>query len=207
VFPIVVGTIVIASQASVMLLDTYIKYNSFWPKAPYKNDATSLIFFLIIAAVTVGLLLKNGAELAAPTWVVYFSVSSLHFDSIRRRIRNIREQERSRRNQVQRQHKIAMDTTGKCQTRINRARVRRILRDDWNPIGLDPNEAEDEYDAYADKIYVMLMHEGASEQTISSYLFKVVIERIGLPDSKRLVENSSNVAKLLVNARSEFESS
>jgi len=95
VFPIVVGTIVIASQASVMLLDAYIKYNSFWPKAPYKNDVTSLIFFLIIAAVTAGLLLKNGAELAAPTWVVYFSVSSLHFDSIRRRCKNIREQEGS----------------------------------------------------------------------------------------------------------------
>jgi hypothetical protein len=55
------------------------------------------------------------------------------------------------------------------QSRENRARVRRILLHDWDPIGIqDIPEASDEYDRYADKAYVMLMDERATADRIAA---------------------------------------
>jgi hypothetical protein len=49
----------------------------------------------------------------------------------------------------------------KYQSRVNRTRLRQILLRDWDPIGVQhAPEASDEYDAYADRAYVMLMDEG-----------------------------------------------
>ena len=57
----------------------------------------------------------------------------------------------------------------KCQSRENRARVRRILLQEWDPIGIrDAPEASDEYDRYADRAYVMangqLTFSGAADE-------------------------------------------
>lgn len=60
----------------------------------------------------------------------------------------------------------------KYQSRENRARVREILLRDWDPIGVyGIPQAADEYDAYADKAYVMLMDEGATANEIAGYLY------------------------------------
>ncbi len=71
----------------------------------------------------------------------------------------------------------------KYQSRENRARVRRILLHDWDPIGIhDVPEASDEYDRYADKAYVMLMDEKATADVIAACLYYVAAEHMGLVD-------------------------
>jgi hypothetical protein len=58
--------------------------------------------------------------------------------------------------------------------------VREVLRE-WDPIGVrDAPEADDEYDSYVGKAYVMLMDEGATANTILDYLFRVPTLDLGL---------------------------
>jgi hypothetical protein len=48
----------------------------------------------------------------------------------------------------------------KYQSRENRAKIREILMHEWDPIGVrDAPEAQDEYDAYVGRVYVMLVDE------------------------------------------------
>ena len=76
---------------------------------------------------------------------------------------------------------------------------------DWDPIGVNGiPEATDEYDAYADKAYVMLMDEGATASEIAGYLYIVATEHMGLTDHGHLAERSDQVAQLLVQLRPEF---
>ena len=59
----------------------------------------------------------------------------------------------------------------KYQSRENRKTVRTVLKEHWDPIGVARvREVSDEYDAYADKAYVMLMDEKASSDDIANYL-------------------------------------
>jgi hypothetical protein len=94
----------------------------------------------------------------------------------------------------------------KYQSRENRARVRAILWQEWDPIGInDLEDAEDDqYDAYADKAYVMLTDQGATAKEIADYLFAVATEHMALKDRARQFELSDKVARLLVSLRPEF---
>jgi hypothetical protein len=93
----------------------------------------------------------------------------------------------------------------KYQSRENRARVRRILLHDWDPIGVrDIPEASDEYDTYADKAYVMLMVERATADMIAAYLFKIAAEHMGLGHQAQLEKVSRTVAETLIALRPEF---
>jgi hypothetical protein len=93
----------------------------------------------------------------------------------------------------------------KYRSRENRARVRRIFLEQWDPIGIgDAPGAEDEYDAYADRAYVMLMEEEASARQIAAYLLDTATGHIGLSNSRRLEERCEKVAQLLVTLRPEF---
>lgn len=94
----------------------------------------------------------------------------------------------------------------KHQSRENRAHVRRILLQDWDPIGIrDIPEASDEYDRYADKAYVMLMDERATAESIASYLYGIAVEHMGLGHSALGKEDARSVAETLVALRPEFE--
>ena len=94
----------------------------------------------------------------------------------------------------------------KYQSRENRSRVRKILLHEWDPIGVQGvSEASDEYDAYADHAYVMLMDERATADTIATYLYGIAAGHMGLGHSQECEEASQNVAKILVALRSEFE--
>ena len=64
---------------------------------------------------------------------------------------------------------------------------------------------DDEYDAYADKAYAMLMDERASGASIAAYLFNVATEHMRLSDRPGLAERSDHVAHILVGMRTEFE--
>lgn len=62
----------------------------------------------------------------------------------------------------------------KYQSRENRAKIREILIQEWDPIGVrDVPQAQDEYDSYIGRVYVMLMDEGATRQAVAAYLFDI----------------------------------
>jgi hypothetical protein len=94
----------------------------------------------------------------------------------------------------------------KYRSRRNRARVRELFWREWDPIcinnlGAPPNE----YDRYADKAYVMLMHEGRSAQEIADYLYFISSEHMGLGARQRLSDLANLTAEKLVALRPSFE--
>jgi len=94
----------------------------------------------------------------------------------------------------------------KYQSRENRARVRDVLMREWDPIGVAGiPEAADEYDAYANKAYVMLMDDRATAEAISAYLFEIATSHMGLTNSQELADRSDRAAKTLFAMRPEFE--
>ncbi|PPQ31528.1 hypothetical protein CCR94_09265 [Rhodoblastus sphagnicola] len=77
---------------------------------------------------------------------------------------------------------------------------------EWDPIGVsDDPEAWDEYDAYAGRVYVMLMDERASAEAIAAYLDAAATGHMGLSPSHLLTEASRTTADTLVALRPEFE--
>jgi hypothetical protein len=59
----------------------------------------------------------------------------------------------------------------KYQSRENRQRVRAVLNEHWDPIGVVSNPGlVDEYDNYVGKVYVMLIDDRFPENAISQYL-------------------------------------
>jgi len=92
------------------------------------------------------------------------------------------------------------------QSRENRARVREVLMQEWDPIGVrDVPQARDEYDRYVGEVYVMLMDQRATEQTIAAYLYDTAINYMGLSPRPELAARSTRAAKLLVSLRPTFE--
>jgi hypothetical protein len=95
----------------------------------------------------------------------------------------------------------------KHQSRENRKHVRAVLMKHWDPIGVADNpNASDEYDAYRDKAYVMLMDERASADDIATYLLDIAANYMGLGDQPRLRVSSERTAEILVSLRPTFES-
>jgi hypothetical protein len=94
----------------------------------------------------------------------------------------------------------------KYQSRENRARVREVLMQEWDPIGVrDAPHAQDEYDRYVGQVYVMLMDQRATEQAIATYLYDAATNYIGLSPRPELAVRSARTAKLLVALRPTFE--
>ena len=94
----------------------------------------------------------------------------------------------------------------KYQSRESLAAVRKVLMEAWDPIGVhNVPEAQDEYDAYVGKAYVMLMDEKASEQAMAAYLYDIATNYMGLSPSPQLMERSTSAANLIVGLRPSFE--
>jgi hypothetical protein len=94
----------------------------------------------------------------------------------------------------------------KYQSRENRAKVRQVLMQNWDPIGVkDMSGAEDEYDAYVGNAYVMLMDERATAEAIAAYLFNIATNHMGLSDTAAILECSRKSANILVSLRPGFE--
>ena len=95
----------------------------------------------------------------------------------------------------------------KLRSRENRKRVRAVLMEHWDPIGVSEfPSASDEYDAYADRAYIMLMDERASAANIEAYLNDIAANYIGLGLQQRLLDLSKTTAQILLDLRPEFES-
>jgi hypothetical protein len=93
----------------------------------------------------------------------------------------------------------------KYQSRENRARVSEMLLRAWDPIGVNDICPADEYDAYADKVYVMLMDDGTTAEEIVAYLSKVATEHMGLTNYSELARSTELVANALVKLQPEFK--
>src|SRR4051812_9488070 len=92
----------------------------------------------------------------------------------------------------------------KYQSRENRARVRALLMREWDPIGVaGVAEAADEYDAYVNAAYVMLMDHDADAEAIAAYLMDIATRHMGL-SSADLLDCCKRTAMLLVALKSEF---
>jgi len=99
-----------------------------------------------------------------------------------------------------------MASRDKYRSRRNRSRVRELFWQEWDPIGVNTAlEAQDEYDRYADKAYVMLMEEGRSAGEIANYLYYISSEYMGLGESQKLKNLAVAVADKLISLRSSFE--
>ena len=96
----------------------------------------------------------------------------------------------------------------KDRSRRNRARVRELFWREWDPISINEAGAPpDEYDTYADKAYVMLMHEGRTAKEIGDYLYYIASEHMGLGASQSGRDLADVIADKLVALRPDFESS
>ena len=77
---------------------------------------------------------------------------------------------------------------------------------EWDPIGVRGiPEAEDEYDRYVGKVYVMLMDEHANAEVITAYLWNTATGHMGLRPDPALAERSSRVAEKLISLRPSFQ--
>src|SRR5580692_6629630 len=93
----------------------------------------------------------------------------------------------------------------KYQARESRAKIREVLLESWDPCGVrDAPQAHDVYDAYIGKIYVMLMNENATQQSIAAYLWEVAINYMGMSPSSWLKEHGDHAAALIEGLRSSF---
>jgi hypothetical protein len=94
---------------------------------------------------------------------------------------------------------MALTSYPKYLARENRRVVRDLFMREWDPIGVrDVPEAQDEYDAYVDKTYVMLMHEDASVEQIADYLYGIETEYMGLGSSESALDRARSVAHSLM---------
>ena len=94
----------------------------------------------------------------------------------------------------------------KYRARENRQRVRRVLNEHWDPIGVvrDPDH-DDEYDNYAGTAYVMLMDQRLPRDAIHQYLYDTATGYIGVSPGEKLTERCAQTAAILVGLRPEFE--
>ena len=72
--------------------------------------------------------------------------------------------------------------------------IRKILFEDWDPIGINKDAPDDEYDAYIGGVYRILSNNGTEEELLD-YLHKVAIESIGIPEHDKNL--NKEVAKKL----------
>jgi hypothetical protein len=89
--------------------------------------------------------------------------------------------------------------------RQNRAMVRELFMREWDPIGVgDVPEAQDEYDAYSSKAYVMVMHDSASVEQVADYLYMIETEHMGLGGSAGAKDRARKVAAALIAMKPQF---
>lgn len=66
--------------------------------------------------------------------------------------------------------------------RDQRWRVQRLFLEEWDPIGVDDDDLEDEYAAYANAV-VAKIRAGEDNEEIVEYLKWVVVNHMGMPEA------------------------
>jgi hypothetical protein len=86
----------------------------------------------------------------------------------------------------------------KYRSRENRRLVRELFMRDWDPIGVgDIPHAQNEYDGYVAKAYVMLVDEMATVDDLARYLVSAE-EYMGFTTTMRSAERCRRVAEAFV---------
>lgn len=99
-----------------------------------------------------------------------------------------------------------MSARNKYQSRESRTKIREILLREWDPIGVrDVQEAQDEYDGYVGKIYVLLMDECTTSEIMAAYLLELATDLMGLPSEHEFEAASKRTAEILVALRPSFQ--
>lgn len=94
----------------------------------------------------------------------------------------------------------------KYQAREQRALVREILMNEWDPIGVrDIGGAESEYDGYVGTVYMMIL-EKQGLRDIESFLLKAASVNMGLSMNDELLRSTERAAERLVALLSQFQS-
>ncbi|HLH76922.1 MAG TPA: hypothetical protein VKV28_08985 [Candidatus Binataceae bacterium] len=80
--------------------------------------------------------------------------------------------------------------------------IREVLLKEWDPIGVQGIAgAENEYDPYVGRLYVMLMQEHATAEDIAAYLLNIATDRMDLALSTELAERGKRAAAELADLR------
>ena len=93
----------------------------------------------------------------------------------------------------------------KDRSREHRAKVRQILMDVWDPIGVrDIPEAAEEYDGYVGAVYLMLVERRASVEELAAWLSNIATDRMGLSPHPDRDARHATAAEALVALRPGF---
>ena len=93
----------------------------------------------------------------------------------------------------------------KYQSRSDRVRIRTLFMERWDLLMVaDEPAAFDEYDAYINEVYVMLMNQDASADDIAARLTDIAVNTMGMPPSSELHEASRLVAETLISWKPGF---
>jgi hypothetical protein len=93
----------------------------------------------------------------------------------------------------------------KERSRRNRQRIREYLMAEWDPIGVEGiPEAQDEYDTYVARLYVMLMDENASPTEMAEYLHHIESDHMGLGNQAGREEVCRQIGENLFDMRALF---
>lgn len=85
--------------------------------------------------------------------------------------------------------------------------IRRILWEEWDPIGVNGIAPDDEYDSYAFRVFSMLSEE-ADVQSVADYLRWAAAENMGLGGAGRddsIAEDAQQIASKIIALRKEMQ--
>ena len=93
----------------------------------------------------------------------------------------------------------------KYQSREVRLALTNLLLRYWDPIGVrDIAGAEDEYEAYAAQIYVMMGERNFSKDDLVKYLYQTATGHMGLPATSDLMKRSIETADQIFEAKGQL---
>jgi hypothetical protein len=101
-----------------------------------------------------------------------------------------------------------VESTDEHRSRRYRARIRGILMQEWDPIGVRniPGAPEREYDMYIDGVCALLAdRKPAQQQRITEYLLDIQSRRMQLRVSDAAQERCDRAAQALIATRTEFD--
>jgi hypothetical protein len=106
------------------------------------------------------------------------------------------------------EHAIMSPARTKYQSRENRALVRELFMQHWDPLGVR-NEEEpayaSEYDTYVGHAHAMLMEENATAEQIAEYLWLTATDHMAVSPSPELAERCKLTAEKLIELRPQFQ--
>ena len=84
----------------------------------------------------------------------------------------------------------------KSEARENRQRIRAVLNEHSDPIGVARDfEVDDEYDNYVGTVYLMLADDRVSRDDVEKYLHETATGHIGLTPSEDLSSKSAQLPR------------